>query len=60
MYVSCYFRKITVHDTSPTLFRMFLEYLYSGSLEMNEMSTEQIADMMTLADRYDVGTWIEL
>ncbi|KAH3863934.1 hypothetical protein DPMN_026942, partial [Dreissena polymorpha] len=46
-------RKITVHDTSPTLFRMFLEYLYSGSLEMNEMSTEQIADMMTLADRYD-------
>ena len=48
------FRKITVHDTNPELFRQFLEYLYSGQLDLNEMSTEQLSDMMTLADRYDV------
>ncbi|XP_053386756.1 uncharacterized protein LOC123563300 [Mercenaria mercenaria] len=46
-------RKITVHDTNPELFSMFLEYLYSGQLEMNDLATEQLADMMTLADRYD-------
>ena len=34
---------------------MFLEYLYSGQLEMNDLATEQLADMMTLADRYDVS-----
>ena len=52
-----FFRKITIHDTSPELFRMFLEYLYGGNIEMNELSTEQIADMMTLADRYDVSLY---
>ncbi len=36
------------------MFRMFLEYLYNGHLETSEISTEQIADMMTLADRYEV------
>jgi len=51
---SCY-RKITVHDTDPRLFRQFLEYVYSGVVELNDLSTEQIADMMTLADRYDVS-----
>ena len=51
---TCY-RKITVHDTDPRLFRQFLEYVYSGVVELNDLSTEQIADMMTLADRYDVS-----
>ncbi|KAL4239206.1 hypothetical protein ACF0H5_000023 [Mactra antiquata] len=46
-------RKITVHDTNPKLFESFLEYLYCGQLEMSDFTTEQIADMMTLADRYD-------
>ncbi|XP_052763261.1 uncharacterized protein LOC128205559 isoform X2 [Mya arenaria] len=47
-------RKITVHDTDPSLFRVFLEYVYCGQVELNDLSTEQISDMMTLADRYDV------
>ena len=34
---------------------MFLEYLYSGQLDMGDLSTEQIADMMAVADRYEVS-----
>ncbi|XP_013420010.1 uncharacterized protein LOC106180548 [Lingula anatina] len=49
-------KKITVHDTNPSLFRLFLEYLYSGQLETNEMSTEQLADMMAIGDRYEVDS----
>ena len=49
-----YFRKITVHDTNPGMFRLFLEYLYSGMFDTSELSTEQLADMITLADRYEV------
>ncbi|KAK3592425.1 hypothetical protein CHS0354_036055 [Potamilus streckersoni] len=45
-------KKITVHDTNPDLFRVFLEYLYSGQMETNDLSTEQLVDIMTLADRY--------
>ncbi len=52
--VYLFFRKITVHDTNPMLFWMFLEYLYCGQLDTNELSTEQLADMMAVADRYEV------
>ena len=36
------------------MFRLFLEYLYSGMFDTSELSTEQLADMITLADRYEV------
>ncbi|XP_046382195.1 uncharacterized protein LOC124153093 [Haliotis rufescens] len=49
-------KKITVHDTNPELFQLFLEYLYSGQLETNELSTEQLADMTTLCDRYEMDS----
>ena len=49
------FRKITVHDSNVALFRQFLEYLYCGQLDTSEMTTEQLADLMALADRYEVG-----
>ncbi len=49
-----YFRKITVHDTNPEMFKLFLQYLYSGQFDTSELSTEQLADMITLADRYEV------
>ena len=52
------YRKITIHDTNPDLFKLFLEYLYCGQLETNEMATEQLSDMMTLADRYDVTHYL--
>ena len=47
-------RKITVHDTNPDLFRVFLAYLYSGQLK-SELTVEQLADMMTLSDHYEVS-----
>ncbi|XP_072029575.1 uncharacterized protein [Amphiura filiformis] len=47
-------RKIEVHDADPNLFRQFLGYLYSGGLETSAMSVEQLADMMSLSDRYEV------
>ncbi|KAL5019275.1 hypothetical protein ScPMuIL_004997 [Solemya velum] len=47
-------KKITVHDTNPELFQLFLEYLYSGQIDTNELSTEQLADVMALADRYEM------
>ncbi|XP_014665386.1 PREDICTED: uncharacterized protein LOC106807533 [Priapulus caudatus] len=47
-------KKIIVHDTNPELFRLFLQYLYSGQVQTNDMSTEQLADMMAISDRYEV------
>lgn len=43
-----------VHDTSPALFRTFLDYLYCGRLEPGSMSTDQLTDLMLLADRYEL------
>ncbi|XP_005112555.1 uncharacterized protein LOC101850692 [Aplysia californica] len=49
-------RKIVVHDTNPELFRKFLESLYSGCLDTSGLSAEQLADMMTLCDRYEMDS----
>ena len=57
MFISLFinlFRKITVHDTNPQLFALFLDYLYSGQLDTADLTTEQLADLMALADRYEV------
>lgn len=45
-----------MHDTNPDMFRMFLQYLYSGQLDTSDISTEQLADMLTLADRYEMDS----
>ncbi|GFO38386.1 kelch repeat and BTB domain-containing protein 4 [Plakobranchus ocellatus] len=47
-------RKIVVHDTNPDLFRRFLEALYAGHLDTSDLNDEQLADMMTLCDRYEM------
>ena len=49
-----FYRKIPVHDTHPEIFKLFLEFLYGGKLEMSELSTEQLSDLLVLADRYEV------
>lgn len=43
-----------VHDTSPALFRTFLDYLYCGRLEPASMTADQLTDLMLLADRYEL------
>ena len=44
-------RKIVIRDTTPTLFRALLEYLYGGQLCVSSLGVEQLADLMLLADR---------
>nr|XP_006812477.1 PREDICTED: uncharacterized protein LOC100370394 [Saccoglossus kowalevskii] len=53
-------KKITVHDANPELFRLFLQFLYSGYLDTSGLSVEQVADMMSLSDRYEVDTLKQL
>lgn len=49
-------RKIQVHNTSPILFSLFLEYLYSGRLDYSSLSVEQISELLLLSDRYEVDS----
>ncbi|CAG9817046.1 unnamed protein product [Phaedon cochleariae] len=49
-------RKIVVHDTSPHLFKILLEYLYSGRLDRNTLSTEQLVELLLLGDRYEMDS----
>lgn len=49
-------KKIEVHDTDPDLFNQFLVFLYSGQINTAEMSTDQITDMLSLGDRFEVDT----
>lgn len=48
------FRKVTVSDVSPEIFKLFLQFLYCGTLDMKSLSTEQIADLMVFSDQYEV------
>ncbi|CAG0914750.1 unnamed protein product [Notodromas monacha] len=55
-------RRIVIHDTSPGVFRAFLEYLYSGRLNQTEAADEgsapwscdQWAELLLLSDRYEL------
>ncbi|KAK4876099.1 hypothetical protein RN001_012521 [Aquatica leii] len=49
-------RKIIVHDTNPIVFRIFLEYLYSGRLCQSSLSSDQLAELLLLSDRYEVDS----
>ncbi|XP_041473514.1 uncharacterized protein LOC121422492 [Lytechinus variegatus] len=49
-------KKIEVHDTDPDLFKQFLVFLYSGQINTSELTMDQVADMMSLSDRYEVDT----
>ncbi|XP_054262009.1 uncharacterized protein LOC128985991 isoform X2 [Macrosteles quadrilineatus] len=49
-------RKIIVFDTSPSLFSVLLDYLYCGQLDTSSFTVDQLADLMLLADRYEVDS----
>ncbi|XP_077980159.1 uncharacterized protein LOC144435438 [Glandiceps talaboti] len=53
-------KKITVHDANPELFKLFLQFLYGGHLDTSNLTVEQLADMMSLSDRYEVDTLKQL
>jgi hypothetical protein len=41
------------------IFQLFLEYLYSGQLALDTLTLEQIADLLTLSDRYEVSAGLD-
>ena len=49
-------KKISLHDCSLTVFTSFLQFLYSGlyKLELVDESPQFLADLLVLADRYEV------
>ncbi|KAJ1530441.1 hypothetical protein ONE63_005346 [Megalurothrips usitatus] len=49
-------RKIQVYDTNPALFSIFLEYLYSGCINVKDLTVDQWSEILMLSDRYEVDT----
>ncbi|XP_022918430.2 uncharacterized protein [Onthophagus taurus] len=49
-------KKITIHDTNPNIFKIFLEYLYSGILKPSQLNNEQLAELLLLSDRYELDS----
>lgn len=49
-------KKIVIHDTNPALFKIFLEYLYSGVLNRRDLSTDQLLELILLSDRYEMDS----
>ncbi len=49
-------RKITLHDLDPDIFRLFVKYLYTGSLPSNEINFDECVELAKLADLYEVCT----
>lgn len=47
-------KRITIHDTNAYLFRVFLDYLYSGKLITSLLSNEQLIDLLVISDRYEM------
>ena len=47
-------RKVTLSDVNPELFKLFLEFLYCGTVNMKSLSAEQIADLLVFSDQYEV------
>jgi hypothetical protein len=53
-------RRIILHDTSPAVFDIFLQFVYAGlqdlpPLECRLPSISQLADLLLLADRYEAA-----
>lgn len=46
-------RCIVIHGCEETVFRTFLYYLYGGTLDTGTMSTDDIIEVMAIADRYE-------
>lgn len=53
-------RRILIPDTSPCLFNKFLGYLYSGILDTDSLSVDELAEMIALSDKYEVDSLKEI
>ena len=48
-------RRIVVHDVEETVFRTFLFFLYGGPLDLPSTQTEDLIELMAVADRYEAA-----
>ncbi|RMX49172.1 hypothetical protein pdam_00021260 [Pocillopora damicornis] len=53
-------RRILIPDTSPCLFYKFLGYLYSGILDKDSLSLDELAEVIALSDKYEVDSLKEI
>ncbi|CAH0555390.1 unnamed protein product [Brassicogethes aeneus] len=49
-------KRIFVHDSNPTIFKMFLKYLYMDKINFSSLNSDQRIDVLVLADRYEVDS----
>uniref|UniRef100_A0A0K2TSK0 BTB domain-containing protein n=2 Tax=Lepeophtheirus salmonis TaxID=72036 RepID=A0A0K2TSK0_LEPSM len=49
-------KKIIISDVSPCVFRLFLKYIYSGSLSVEGLPIDQISELLLLSDRYEMDS----
>lgn len=42
-----------IHDCEESVFHTFLYYLYGGTLDTGAMTTDDIIELMAVADRYE-------
>ena len=54
IYVVC--RRIEVLDTEEDTFRKFLSFLYGAPIVLEGVDMEEVAELMVVADRYEVVT----
>lgn len=47
-------RRIVIYDTTPSLFRKLLAYLYTGKLDTRITTGEQLIELVLLGDRYEL------
>ena len=43
-----------IHDVEEGVFRMFLRYLYGGTLDTAGMGDEELVELLAVADRWGV------
>lgn len=46
-------KRIVIHDCEESVFHTFLYYLYGGTLDTGAMTTDDIIELMAVADRYE-------
>ena len=46
-------RQIVIRESTQSIFKLFLSYLYGGPLETDKMSTDDIIELLAVADHYE-------
>ena len=47
-------RKIQIYDTDMESFQEFMKYIYTGAVNTDTKTVENLVELLTLSDRYEV------